>query len=155
MVPCLTVWLIQAVCPPWCQKRLRVTLAMWIACHLCNSFLSGAFLISRFIHQVPIPVTLVFPGIHGPSVFHHRVSVVIFLNDPFAYKADNTALGGTTAQNGVSAFRDYDLTAANNVIGNPVSALTRGVSCRLVITVARRSIYSGLAMSCRRAGSHP
>lgn len=34
------------------------------------------------------------------------------IQETAAYKADNTALGGTTAQNGVSAFRDYDLTAA-------------------------------------------
>lgn len=34
------------------------------------------------------------------------------IQETAAYKADNTALGGTTAQQGVAAFRDVDLTAA-------------------------------------------
>lgn len=34
------------------------------------------------------------------------------IQETAAYKADNTALGGTTAQQGVSAFRDYDITSA-------------------------------------------
>lgn len=34
------------------------------------------------------------------------------IQETAAYKADNTSLGGTTAQQGVSAFRDYDITAA-------------------------------------------